>query len=85
MTTEQINFIKEHFGCHTASKLTSLGTASIVPKEELLHLFGNNVDKYFKVDYEHEFVEVSALTNDDVKDIISNETNLPINKMYEKK
>ena len=84
MTTEQIKFIKEHFGCRSASKLTSLGTASIVPKEELLHLFGKDVDKYFKVDYEHEFVEVSALINDDVKDIISNETNLPINKMYEK-
>lgn len=79
MTTEQIKFIKEHFGCHAASQLTSLGTASIVPKEELLHLFGKDVDKYFKVDYEHEFVEVSALINDDVKDIVSHEANLPIN------
>ena len=78
MTTEQITFIKEHFGCRTASQLNSLGTASIVPKEELLRLFGDDVDKFFKVDYEHEFVEVSALINEDVKSVISREANLPI-------
>lgn len=79
MTKEQIKFIKEHFGCQIASQITSLGTASIVPKDELLHLFGDDVDKYFKVDYEHEFVEVSAIINDDVKNVISSEANLPIN------
>ena len=76
MTPQQIEFVKKYFGCWTGETLTSLGTVSIVSKEELAQSFGNEVDRYFTINHISNSKEVTIFIKNDAIKLIEEEANL---------
>lgn len=77
MNTKKLNFIIDHFGCYTPKGdkevLTSLGTMSIVPAEELWQVFTGDVSDYFQIEKSEKDKELVLILDDVVRKKIERE------------
>ncbi len=77
MDIKKYNFIIDHFGCYTPigdeEVLTSLGTMSFVPAEELWQVFTGDVSDYFQIEKTENDNELVLILNDAIRKKIERE------------
>ena len=77
MDIKKLNFIIDHFGCYTPKGdkevLTSLGTMSFVPAEELWQVFTGDISDYFQIEKSEKENELVLILDDVVRKKIERE------------